>query len=308
MIIIRLTLTIVIVVAAVFSGIFLWTNIFAEPWTRDAHIRADLVEIAPQVSGPVTEVAVSNNQMVTEGDVLFQIDRVNYELALEEARATMDAAEAAADDAGQRADRYRRLKASGSASVADVDVLDAELSAKSANASLAQARAALQRAEADLKRTTVLAPVTGRITNLTADTGDYVNTGSPALTIVDTASFRVDAFFMETKLPRIRPGDSARIRLMASGEVVRGRVTGISAGISFGEDGSGSMLQAPEPSFQWVRLAQRVPVEVSLDTLPTSVPLINGTTVTVIVEPSGEEAPLWQRLMDGGRRVLGLAG
>ena len=100
-------------------------------------------------------------------------------------------------------------------------------------------------------------------------------------------------------MPRIAVGAAARVRFMSSGEVVPGTVAGISAGIAYTEDASTSLLQAPEPSFQWVRLAQRVPVEITLDARPEQVPLINGTTATVILEPAHpDERPLWRRFWD----------
>jgi multidrug resistance efflux pump len=102
--------------------------------------------------------------------------------------------------------------------------------------------------------------------------------------VVDAASFRIDAFLLETKIENIAVGNPARIRLMATGEVLTGQVRGISTGSSFAEDMSTSLLQAPQPSFQWIRLGQRIPVEISLDAHPARLALVNGMTATVIVE------------------------
>lgn len=306
MIVIRLAFTLVFVIAAVYGGIFIWSNVFAEPWTRDAHVRADIVLIAPQVSGPLVSVPVKNNQMVKAGDVIFEIEKTNFQLALEEAQANLDAANANAQMHRQQAQRLDKLKSEGSISVADVDIENSNLLAAAADAQVKQAEAALSRAEVDLTRTVVNAPVSGPVANLTADTGDYANIGAPLLAIVDSSSFRVDAFFLETKMERITVGAAARVRLMANGEVLNGTVRGISSGISVSEDDSASLLQAPQPAFQWVRLAQRVPVEIALDEAPRTLQLVSGMTATVIIEPPAGTAPLWRRLLHHAGRLFGV--
>lgn len=298
MIIIRLILTALIVVAAVFGAIYVWDSVFEDPWTRDAHVRADIVEIAPQVSGPITEIEARNNALVQAGDRLLTIDPTDYQLALEKAKAALGEAEAQSALKAQQAARYDALQQRDAAAVANVDVANARLEAQAAAAAVASAKAALDRAQKDLERTVLLAPTTGRIANLTADTGDYANAGTALLAIVDEASFRVDAFFVETKLPAIRVGDPARVKLMASGETLTGEVAGISAGIAYGQDTSSALLQSPEPSFQWIRLAQRVPVEIALKERPKVVPLVNGATASVIVEVPDDrrDGPIWDRI------------
>ncbi|UOM35366.1 HlyD family secretion protein [Acuticoccus sp. I52.16.1] len=299
MIIVRLLLTTIITISAIYAGVYVWNGIFREPWTRDAHVRADIVEIAAQVSGEITRIAVKNNMTVRRGDLLFTVDETNYTLAHAQATATREEAEARLEIARQVSKRYDELKRRGSVSVADVDVASADLSTKAAEAALKAAQAAESVAEVDLERTAIMAPANGTVSNLAADTGDYATAGTPLLAIVDSDSFRIDAFFLETQLPRIAVGAAARVRFMSSGEVVPGTVAGISAGIAYTEDASTSLLQAPEPSFQWVRLAQRVPVEITLDARPEQVPLINGTTATVILEPAHpDERPLWRRFWD----------
>lgn len=285
MILLRLILTTLIAIAAVFGGIFVWNEVFRAPWTRDAHVRADLIQIAPQVSGTVEEVAVKNNQMVKAGDLLMRIDPQNYRLAVTQAEASLASAQSSAENNRQQADRLLQQQERAPGSVAEVEVRSAVLAADAADAQVRSAEAALERARLDLTRTEVLAPSDGQITNLSANVGDYAAAGSNAMVMVDTDSFRVDAFFMETQLPRIRAGDAATVRLMASGEELDARVAGISTAISYAEDMSTSLLQSPTPSFQWIRLAQRIPVEIALDEVPESVPLANGMTAAVTVAP-----------------------
>ncbi len=303
MIVVRLIMTALIVIAAVTGAIVVWDNVFSDPWTRDAHVRADIVEVAPQVSGPITDLTVANNTHVKEGDPLFTIERTDYQLALDEAAASLEQAEAQLALKRQSSERYTALKQRNSSAVSDNDVVTAELETKAAAAAVKSARVALSRAKTNLDRTSVFAPASGQITNLNADTGDFASAGKAVLAIVDENSFRIDAFFMETKLPFIRQGDDARIKLMASGETITGTVRGISTGIAYDQDDSSALLQNPTPSFQWIRLAQRIPVEIAIGEKPSQTPLINGATASVIVELADDrkQDPWWQRVVSALR-------
>ncbi|TMN17569.1 biotin/lipoyl-binding protein, partial [Pseudoxanthomonas sp. X-1] len=97
---IRTALTTVVVLAAALIGYALWKHYMYSPWTRDGRIRAEIVRIAPDVSGLVAEVDVQDNQPVKAGDVLFRIDPRRFELAVAQARADLGAAQAAARAAG----------------------------------------------------------------------------------------------------------------------------------------------------------------------------------------------------------------
>ena len=288
MIAIRLLLTTLVTIAAVSAGLYLWGEIFNAPWTRDAHVRATIVQVAPRITGNVVDVAVANNQHIAKGDLLFRIDPADYELALDNAKAARDEARAEYDLAAQQSARYDVLKARGSQAVPDVEIVAADLATEAAAAALEGAEARLKATELDLSRTVVVAPVSGWVTNLSVDVGDIALANVALVAMVDEASFRIDAFFLETALPRIAVGAPARIRLMASPQTLAGRVAGISAGIAFGEDTSGTLLQQPVPSFRWVRLAQRVPVEIAFEAGSAPGPLVNGATATVIV---GTEVP-----------------
>lgn len=136
-------------------------------------------------------------------------------------------------------------------------------------------QAALNGAELDLKRSEIRAPVNGRITNLVLRPGDYVSTGKPVVALVDTDSFRVEGYFEEQKLQRLRLGAPAEIRLLGASEPIRGHVASIAAGIVDRERSDENRSPANvNPAFAWVRLAQRVPVRIALDacrqTFPSS--------------------------------------
>ena len=129
-----------------------------------------------------------------------------------------------------------------------------------AQAELRGARAALASAELDLERSVLRAPVDGYITHLRLRRGDYAVAGKPDVTILDGGSFWITGYFEETKLRRIQPGAPARIRLMGFESPLTGRVASIGRGIADENDGVGDHgLPAVNPSFSWVRLAQRFP-------------------------------------------------
>ena len=125
----------------------------------------------------------------------------------------------------------------------------------------------------------------GYVTNFNAEVGDYAAAGHALLALIDAHSYRVVGYFEETKLPKLREGDPVRIRLMDGG-TLRGSVESVPRGINDHNDAVGrSMLADINPTFNWVRLAQRVPVRVRIEEVPEGVRLVAGQTCTVIVEP-----------------------
>jgi multidrug resistance efflux pump len=141
---------------------------------------------------------------------------------------------------------------------------------------------AVAAAELNLQRTRVLAPVDGYIVNLNVHKGDYAVVGRPLIAVVDRQSFRIEAYFEETKVPRIRPGDAAEVRMLGSNLVLYGHVEGMATAIS--EPEVAGLLSNVNPTFPWVRLAQRIPVRIGLDA-PPPVTLASGMTCTVVVRP-----------------------
>jgi RND family efflux transporter MFP subunit len=256
------------------------------PWTRDGRVRVETVTIAPEVSGRLTELKVKDNQAVHKGDVLFVIDPNNYRIAADQAQAALD---------GQSHSlRIARIKAESRAKLTELAVSreDRESYESAANVAAAAeqaARAQLERAQLDLERTVVRSPVNGYIVNLRLREGDYVSSGQPALAIVDSDSFWIAGYFEETQLAGVHPGDSAHFTLMGyPDKVLTGRVDSISRGIA-DQNAAGSMaeLSNVNPVFTWVRLAQRIPVRIAIDSVPPDVTLAAGMTATVSVgQPS----------------------
>ena len=138
----------------------------------------------------------------------------------------------------------------------------------------------------NLKRSEVSSPVDGTVSNVDLEPGDYVTTGKAVMALVDRATLRVEGYFEETKLPYILQGDRVQVQLMGEPHRLTGRVESIAAGIADRERSDSSDLLANiNPTFNWVRLAQRVPVRVKLDAVPSGVLLVVGRTATVWVEP-----------------------
>jgi len=272
--------TAVVFAAAILIGRILWVHYMDEPWTRDGRVNADIVDIAPDVSGEIVGLPVHDNQLVKKGDLLMQIDPSHYQIAVEQAEAAVAARKAELqmrrDDANRRADLDSLV-------VSKEGREDAADTASAADAAYQQALAALDAAKLNLERTRVLSPVDGYVTNLETFRGDYATVGSSKLAIVDSHSFWVYGYFEETKLPRVMVGDRAEMRLM-SGGVLQGHVESISRGI-YDRDNpqSRELLADVNPTFNWVRLAQRVPVRIRIDHVPDGVTLSAGTTCTVVV-------------------------
>ncbi|MCY1408680.1 p-hydroxybenzoic acid efflux pump subunit AaeA [compost metagenome] len=280
--VISVVFTLLVFAAAVLVVRTLWLHYMDSAWTRDGRVRAEVINIAPDVAGLVVEVAVHDNQAVNKGDLLLRIDPAHYRTALRQAEALLASRRAELamreDNAARRADSDERVVSRESRS-------DAGHLAAAARADLLEAQARLDEARLQLARTEVRAPADGYITNLNVFEGDFAARGEAALALVDRHSFYVYGYFEETRLPLLRPGDRAQMRLM-SGERFSGRVEGIARGIYDRDNPESRELTAEvNPTFNWVRLAQRMPVRIRLDALPAGLELAAGMTCTVIVSP-----------------------
>ena len=264
----------------------LWDYYTVAPWTRDGHIRAEVVQVAPDVSGLVTRIAVKDNQRVKAGDLLFEIDHERYALALRQAQATAAAMRASLAQYRREANRSQKL-----AEVVSREVIEEGLArVQQGEATLAQAEAAVDVAKLNLERTRVVSPVEGYVNDRLPRLGDYVSTGKPVLSMVDARSFHVEGYFEETKLHGIHIGSPVDIRIMGEKNVLHGHVQSIAAGIEDRDrTSSNSLLPNINPTFNWVRLAQRVPVRIQFDQMPADVRLVAGRTATVSVTGGGAQ-------------------
>ncbi|MBX8497633.1 HlyD family secretion protein [Pseudomonas cichorii] len=274
--------TLLVLALAIFIGRTLWVHYMETPWTRDGRVRADIINVAAEVAGTVIDVPVRDNQQVKKGDLLMQIDPEHYRIAVKEAQALLASRKATWE--------MRKLNAKRRADMDNLVVStenrdDASNIATSALADYQLAQARLEAAELNLSRTRVLASVDGYVTNLNVHRGDYARAGEAKMAVVDMNSFWVYGFFEETKLPHVHLNDPAEMQLM-SGEVLKGHVESIARGI-YDRDNpeSRELIADVNPTFNWVRLAQRVPVRIHLDQVPDGLLLAAGMTCTVIVTP-----------------------
>ncbi|QHB28788.1 membrane protein [Pseudomonas monteilii] len=252
------------------------------PQTRDGKVRADVVALAADVSGRVDEVSVRDNQRVRKGQLLFTVDKDRLSNALKTAEAVLAIAEAQNEAAQREQRRYRNLQG-----VVPPQALDQHVTAaKEAAARRQQAAADLERARIDLDRARVRAPVNGIVTNFSLRPGAYAMAGQPVMALVDEDSYYIAGYFEETKLARIRTGSLAKVQIMGETRPLSGHVESFSAGIEDRErsTSTGSMLANINPTFSWVRLAQRIPVRITLDEVPEGVHLIAGRTATIELE------------------------
>jgi multidrug resistance efflux pump len=311
----RVAMTLVLLAAAAGAGKWLWVYYQVDPWTRDGRVRYDVATIAPDVSGLVTEVDVGDNMPVHKGQPLFVIDRKRYEFALQQSAASLEQATAGLQqaeagvqvqttllDQARREDvRNRKLGSlvptetveQGASHVAQLQatLAQAEAAVAQARATLAQATAAHDVAKLNLERTIVLAPVDGVAANVQLRPGDYLTAGHPAFGVTDSASLHIDGYFEETKLAHIHLGDRATITLMGDNRPVQGHVESIAPGIEDRErTPSGDLLANVNPTFNWVRLAQRIPVRLHVDKAPPDLLMIAGRTATVVIHPDDAAA------------------
>jgi multidrug resistance efflux pump len=346
---------VVVLTAIALVGYKYW-DYTVNPWTRDGQVRAQVIQITPRVSGPITRLPIEDNQFVRTGDVLFAIDPRTFEVAVAQARANVDntrdlitALEKAVEAATAQVEQYKNLvdqakiqiksaqatldkdsanfaraleliktgdvtrvrydtlQAQYEISQANLDQArvnliavtatkaqaDAELAEAVAtlgapgeeNAQLRVAQAALRTAELNLEFSRVVAPVDGYVTNLDLRLGDQAVANQPALALIDVNSFWVHGFFRETLVEDMRKGDRAVITLMSyPGTPLEGRVDSIGWGISQDDGSTGyDLLPTISPTFEWIRLAQRIPVRVHLKEVPDPVQLRVGTTASVLV-------------------------
>lgn len=279
---IRVGITLAMVVAAIFAGSWIWQHYMYSPWTRDARVRADVVTIAPDVSGWVVELKARDNQQVKAGDLLMSIDRDRYQVAVEKARAVVDVRRQQLSLREHEASRRSRL---GAQAISAELLENAQINAEMARSEYHEAQADLRVAELNLARSAVNAPRDGQITNLMLAQGNYVNAGQAVMALIDTQSFYVQAYFEETKLPRIQVGTPVEVWLMGGNQQLRGEVESISRGITDrNASPDGQLLADVEPTFSWVRLAQRIPVRIRLDQVPEGLVLSAGMTASVRVE------------------------
>ncbi len=277
----RALLTLVSLVVAVAVGWQLWSYYMLEPWTRDGRVRANVVTVAADVAGLISDVFVHDNQEVTKGQPLFRIDQRRFQYALDQAKADVASRQATLDQAKRDLERARSLT---SAAITVQQIEQRQQAVDVDQAGLDAANAALEVARLNLERSTVVAPVNGIVTNLDLLPGRYVNAGAAVFALLGSDTFRVEGYFEETKLRRIRIGEDATVKLIGDPRLLSGHVESIAYGIEDqNRSTSSNLLASVNPTFSWVRLAQRIPVRIKLDNVPPDLLLAAGRTATVSI-------------------------
>jgi multidrug resistance efflux pump len=276
----RMLVTLVVVA---FACIVVWRMVLYymySPWTRDGHIRADVIQIAPDVSGLIQEVDVKDNQVVKRGDVLFKIDQDRFNLALRQAQATVEDRKETLAQAQRENNRNKGL---GNL-VAREQLEESQSKQLRAQAALTEAVVAVDTAQLNLDRSVVRSPVDGFLNDRAPRPREFVSAGRAVLSIVDGTSFHIEGYFEETKLSQIHVGQKVDIRMMGDNSRLTGHVQSIVAGIEDRDRSAGSnLLPNVNPAFSWVRLAQRIPVRIAFDQVPADFRMIAGRTATVSI-------------------------
>jgi multidrug resistance efflux pump len=275
-------ITLIIVGLALWAAVSLYVRYIEHPWTRDGQIRANIVGIAPRVSGPIIHVAVHDNQQLRKGDLLFEIDPSDFQAQVDIAAGQLQNDEATLKQQQQNLQRQTQLYRTHV--TAQQDFQNAQDSFAAVRAQLTSAKASLELAELNLGYTKVFAPVDGYVTNMNTSEGTYVTAGVQLMALVDTSSFWIAGYFKETQLPHIQVGQKAIVTVMGrENHPFEGVVRSVGWGV-FVQDGSDSTSTALLPSvsqtIDWVRLPQRFPVRIQV-LASSPVPLRIGQTVSV---------------------------
>lgn len=276
----RFAITIILVIIAVIVIFRAWVFYTESPWTRDAKFTADIVAIAPDVSGLISEVRVRDNQLVKKGQVLFVVDQPRYKQALDQAEADVAYYQALVSEKRREASRRNQL---GVSAMSREAIEQANSDYQTSEHQLAKSIATRDTAKLDLERTVVKAPSDGWVTNLNVYGGEYITRGSTSVALVKQHTFYVLAYMEETKLEGIRPGFRAEITPLGSNRVLHGTVDSIAAGVTNSSSTVDSKGMATiDSNLEWVRLAQRVPVRIHLDQQQGNL-YPSGTTATVVI-------------------------
>ena len=278
------TLTVVIAAGYVLSNMF--SEYLFQPWTRDGHVRAQVIKITPRVSGPIVDLPIHDNQKVQKGDLLFRIDPRTYELAVEQAEAKLKQAQASELVKQDQATRGQELYKKDRGAISQQALVRKKNDLLVARANVQVAQSNLDKARLDLEFTEVRAPVDGYVTNLLLRYGSQTVANQPALALIDSDSFWVHGYFKETQVEYIRKDNKAVIKLMTYPDApLEGVVDSMGWGIAQ-QDGApaADLLPSINPSFDWIRLAQRIPVRIRLTHIPDEIDLRVGTSASVFIQ------------------------
>jgi len=255
------------------------------PWTRNGQVRAQVIQVSPRVSGTIIAIHVVDNQKVMPGDLLFEIDPSTYQTGVAQAQANLERARTSSRGAKIEYERMQEIARRDKGAVSQKELIRREVSYLDSLSRIDGAEEQLNAARLNLQFTKVTASVEGYVSNIDFQVGSQAVANQPRLALVDSNSFWVFGYFRESQIGEIQPGDQARVTLMAYPEqALNGEVQSLGWGIAPTDGTVGyNLLPNIKPVFQWIRLAQRMPVRVALTNVPDNVQLRFGMTASVMV-------------------------
>jgi len=286
-----IALNVLIIGGAIYLGYQKYEEYFNNPWTRNGQVRANVIKVAPRVSGPVVYVAVNDNQFVHKGDLLFQIDPSTYDVSLAQAKASLDRDVISSRGKKIEYDRLLDIKARDKGAVSHKDLVRRKIAYEESLLKIKVSEQQLKAAKLNLAFTKVFASVDGYVSNLDIKEGTQAVANQPLIALVDVTSFWVFGYFRESQLEHISIGDVARVTLMAYPEQpIDAVVDSLGWGIAPKDGSVGyNLLPNVNPVFQWIRLAQRIPGRIALKQLPEGVDLRFGLTASIMVMQDDEK-------------------
>lgn len=288
--IIKIVFTLAIISLALFVGYNKYREYIENPWTRDGQVRTQVIQVTPRVSGMITNIAVHDNQAVKKGDLLFEIDPSQYQVKLDQSQARLQRTLESAKGTKVEYERVNKIYSRDKGAVSQKDMNRNEVNYYKSLADIDTSTEAVNTAKLNLSYTKVYAEVDGYVSNINFQTGSQAVANQPILALVDTSSYWVFGFFREDAIPEVLVGDPARVTLLAYPDTpLHGTVESIAWGIAPSDGNPGAnLLPSVKPVFQWIRLAQRIPVRIKLDKLPDDIKLRFGMTASVMVMKRGK--------------------
>jgi multidrug efflux system membrane fusion protein len=283
---VRKIVSLIVVAGAVVITLYVWSITERHPRTDDAAARANVVGLAPRVSGQILKLNVQDNQAVKEGDVLFEIDPEDYRLILEKAKAEVAALDRQIAQAHDTLQRLEPLLPKGFTTAETVD--KARTAEETLRAQREGAVATINLEELHVSYCKVIAPFSGRVINLNLSVGAHVTAGVPVFSLLDTSKWYVIANFREAEIRHMPPGSEAIVYLSsAPNQRFRGKVQGI--GWAVKPEGEIDLLPASVPyvkrELNWVRVAQRFPVRIEVENPDPDLFRMGASAVAIIKGP-----------------------
>jgi membrane fusion protein, multidrug efflux system len=276
---IQIKLSLILLGVVVVSGALYWLHARHYISTDNAYVNANIVRVAPEVSGRVIRLDIQNNQLVKAGALLFELDPVPFQVAVDKERAHLTSAEATWKNAQTNTKRVITLARKRVSSAQEQDNAVENLQVTAASVQLE--KASLAQAELNLRNSKVFAATDGYVTNMTLCVGSMVTALQPLFALISNEQYWVDANFKETELRNIRVGQTAKIIVdMYPSYVFKGVVDSLSGG----SGAAFSLLPPQNATGNWIKITQRVPIKIRILNPNSQYPLRIGTTATVTID------------------------